>query len=129
KGGVAPVPGAGSGLGNTGNRRPAVSRSTLCARSTPQRLTPRARLTASCGRPRLPVGRPKGNDSNRHRGGPRQWKTSVRPETSPWGWAPMRSLARWSYRHRRLVVLGWLLALVGITLLSKAVGTAYSNDF
>jgi putative drug exporter of the RND superfamily len=41
----------------------------------------------------------------------------------------MRSLARWSYRHRRLVILGWLLALVGVTLLSKVVGTAYSNDF
>jgi putative drug exporter of the RND superfamily len=41
----------------------------------------------------------------------------------------MRGLARWSYRHRRLVVLGWVVALVGITLLSKAVGTGYSNDF
>jgi RND superfamily putative drug exporter len=41
----------------------------------------------------------------------------------------MRGLARWSYRHRRLVILGWLLALVGMTLISNAVGTAYSNDF
>src|SRR5262249_41547271 len=45
------------------------------------------------------------------------------------GGALMRGLARWSYRHRRLVVLGWVLALVGVTLISKAVGTAYSNDF
>ena len=27
------------------------------------------------------------------------------------------------------MILGWLLALVGMTLLVKAVGTAYSNDF
>ncbi len=41
----------------------------------------------------------------------------------------MRTLARFSFRHRRLVVAGWLVALVGMTLLTRAVGTAYSNSF
>ncbi len=41
----------------------------------------------------------------------------------------MRGLAAWSFRHRRIVVIGWLLALVLMSGLSKAVGTAYSNTF
>ena len=41
----------------------------------------------------------------------------------------MRRLARWSYQHRRLVVIGWLLTLVATTAISHAVGTAYSNSF
>ena len=41
----------------------------------------------------------------------------------------MRRLARWSFLHRRLVVVLWLLALVALTGASRAVGTAFSNDF
>ncbi|HWD72489.1 MAG TPA: MMPL family transporter, partial [Actinomycetota bacterium] len=41
----------------------------------------------------------------------------------------MRTLARFSFRHRWLVVAVWLVALVGITLLTRAVGTGYSNSF
>jgi RND superfamily putative drug exporter len=41
----------------------------------------------------------------------------------------MRTLARFSFRHRWLVVAVWLVALVGITVLTRAVGTGYSNSF
>jgi RND superfamily putative drug exporter len=41
----------------------------------------------------------------------------------------MRKLARFSFRHRWLVLAAWLVALVGMTLLSRVVGTGYSNDF
>jgi len=41
----------------------------------------------------------------------------------------MKSLATWCVRHRLAVVLLWLAALVGMTLLSQSVGTAYSNNF
>jgi RND superfamily putative drug exporter len=41
----------------------------------------------------------------------------------------MKSLATWCVRHRRVVVLLWIAALVGMTLLSQTVGTAYSNSF
>jgi RND superfamily putative drug exporter len=41
----------------------------------------------------------------------------------------MRSLATWCVRHRRLVVLFWVGVLVGVTVLSRAAGTDYSNSF
>jgi RND superfamily putative drug exporter len=41
----------------------------------------------------------------------------------------MRALASWSFRHRRLVVGGWLLVLLVVSLISRAVGPAYSNNF
>ena len=41
----------------------------------------------------------------------------------------MRELARWSFRHRKTVALLWLLALVALTGISRAVGTAYSDNF
>ena len=41
----------------------------------------------------------------------------------------MRELARWSFRHRRTVVLLWLLALISLSGISRAVGTAYSDNF
>jgi len=41
----------------------------------------------------------------------------------------MRALATWCVRHRRLVVLAWLSALVGMTALSMSVGSAYSSSF
>src|SRR3984957_11742383 len=41
----------------------------------------------------------------------------------------MRALATWCVRHRRLVLLFWIAALVVVSLISRAVGTNYSNSF
>ncbi len=41
----------------------------------------------------------------------------------------MKALASWCVRHRVIVLLLWLTALVGMTLISQSVGTAYSNSF
>ncbi len=41
----------------------------------------------------------------------------------------MKSLATWCVRHRVTVVVLWLIALVGMTVLSQSIGTAYSNSF
>src|SRR5690348_15669648 len=41
----------------------------------------------------------------------------------------MRTLARTCYVHRRLVVLGWVVAIVGVTLIHGAVGSSYSDNF
>ena len=41
----------------------------------------------------------------------------------------MRTLARWCFVHRRIVLLGWVLALVGITALHSAAGSAYTDNF
>src|SRR5947209_1729850 len=41
----------------------------------------------------------------------------------------MRPLARWCFTHRRLVVLGWLAAIVGLSAIHGAAGSAYSDDF
>jgi putative drug exporter of the RND superfamily len=41
----------------------------------------------------------------------------------------MPALAIWCVRHRRLVLLFWVIALVGTTLLSRGVGTAYNDSF
>ncbi|MDN3357535.1 MMPL family transporter [Actinomadura sp. DC4] len=41
----------------------------------------------------------------------------------------MSALARWCYRHRLIVVLLWLVAVGGLGVVSKAVGSAYSDNF
>ncbi|MDQ1396155.1 MAG: putative drug exporter of the superfamily, partial [Acidimicrobiaceae bacterium] len=41
----------------------------------------------------------------------------------------MRRVATWCYRHRRTVLALWLVALVGTTVVAKAVGAQYSNSF
>jgi RND superfamily putative drug exporter len=41
----------------------------------------------------------------------------------------MKSLATWCVRHRVAVVVLWLVALIGMTVVSLSVGTAYSNSF
>ena len=41
----------------------------------------------------------------------------------------MRSLARWSFTHRRWVIAGWLVALVAVTLIHSAAGSAYRDSF
>jgi putative drug exporter of the RND superfamily len=40
----------------------------------------------------------------------------------------MRTLAGWSVRHRRLVVTGWLVALIGLVGLSQSVGSSYKDS-
>jgi RND superfamily putative drug exporter len=41
----------------------------------------------------------------------------------------MKSLASWCVRHRVIVLLLWLAALLGTGFLSQSIGTAYSNSF
>jgi putative drug exporter of the RND superfamily len=41
----------------------------------------------------------------------------------------MKALAHWCVRHRVLVVVLWLTALVGTLSIGRAIGTAYSNNF
>ena len=41
----------------------------------------------------------------------------------------MRALAGWCVRHRRLVVTGWLVALIGLTVISQSVGSSYKDSF
>jgi putative drug exporter of the RND superfamily len=41
----------------------------------------------------------------------------------------VRRLARLCFTHRRLVVLGWVVALVGLTAIHSAAGSAYSDNF
>jgi RND superfamily putative drug exporter len=41
----------------------------------------------------------------------------------------MRNLARWSYRHRRLVVVLWLVLAIATTAVVSSAGTRYSNTF
>ena len=41
----------------------------------------------------------------------------------------MRTLARWCFVHRRIVLLGWIVALVGMTALHLAVGSHYTDNF
>src|SRR5690349_3457358 len=41
----------------------------------------------------------------------------------------MRGLARWSFTHRRTVVAAWIVALVALTGLHSAAGSAYKDSF
>ena len=41
----------------------------------------------------------------------------------------MASFARWCYRHRVIVVVGWLVVLVSVVGIERAVGSAYANNF
>src|SRR5712671_1178034 len=41
----------------------------------------------------------------------------------------MRGLAGWSVKHRRIVVTGWLVALIGLTGISQTVGSSYKDSF
>ena len=40
----------------------------------------------------------------------------------------MRTLARWCFSHRRIVVLGWIVALVGVTAIHSAAGSALQRQ-
>ena len=41
----------------------------------------------------------------------------------------MLKLARWSTTHRKYVLLGWVVLLLGVNLLAHSAGTKYSNNF
>src|ERR1700730_15200829 len=41
----------------------------------------------------------------------------------------MRAIAGWCVRHRRLVVTGWLVALIGLSVLSQSLGSSYKDSF
>jgi RND superfamily putative drug exporter len=41
----------------------------------------------------------------------------------------MRNFAAWCFRHRRLVLLGWLVLIAGVFGLSQVTGSAYSSSF
>jgi len=41
----------------------------------------------------------------------------------------MLKLARWSTTHRKYVVIGWLILLIGVNTLAQSAGTSYSNNF
>jgi putative drug exporter of the RND superfamily len=41
----------------------------------------------------------------------------------------MRALAKWSVRHRRLVVTAWLVGLIGLSVISQSVGSSYKDSF
>jgi RND superfamily putative drug exporter len=41
----------------------------------------------------------------------------------------MRALAGWCVQHRRIVVIGWLVALIGLSVISQSVGSAYKDSF
>jgi RND superfamily putative drug exporter len=39
------------------------------------------------------------------------------------------SLARWCFRHRKLVLAGWILALIVVTVVSRVAGISYATSF
>ncbi|HEX6460751.1 MAG TPA: MMPL family transporter [Thermoleophilaceae bacterium] len=41
----------------------------------------------------------------------------------------MRSLARWSFTHRRTVLAAWIVALIALTAIHSAAGSAYKDTF
>jgi RND superfamily putative drug exporter len=41
----------------------------------------------------------------------------------------MLKLARWSTTHRKYILLGWVVLLVGVNALAQSAGTSYSNNF
>jgi RND superfamily putative drug exporter len=41
----------------------------------------------------------------------------------------MRTLARWCFRHRWIVLLGWAVALVGLSAIHGAAGSNYKDEF
>jgi RND superfamily putative drug exporter len=41
----------------------------------------------------------------------------------------MRTLARWCFRHRWIVLIGWIVALVGLNVIHGAAGSDYKDEF
>jgi putative drug exporter of the RND superfamily len=41
----------------------------------------------------------------------------------------MRRFATWTTGHRKTVILGWIVALVGVGMIAGSVGSSFSEDF
>ena len=41
----------------------------------------------------------------------------------------MRTLARWCFQHRWIVLVGWLVALIGLSAIHGAAGSGYKDEF
>jgi RND superfamily putative drug exporter len=41
----------------------------------------------------------------------------------------LSGLARWCFRHRRIVAVGWVLAIAALVAITQSAGTAYSDSF
>ena len=41
----------------------------------------------------------------------------------------MAALARWCFRHRKIVLPAWLIALVLVGGIARSVGSSYTNNF
>ncbi len=41
----------------------------------------------------------------------------------------MRALAGWCVRNRRIVVIGWMVALIGLSVISQSIGSSYKDSF
>jgi RND superfamily putative drug exporter len=41
----------------------------------------------------------------------------------------MRSFATWITGHRKTVIIGWIVALIGVGMISGAVGADFSEEF
>jgi RND superfamily putative drug exporter len=41
----------------------------------------------------------------------------------------LRNLARWCFTHRRVVLLAWVVALIGLTAVHSSAGSAYNDNF
>ncbi len=50
-------------------------------------------------------------------------------ETSSQQYGSVARVAQWAVQHRRTVVIGWLVLLIGALGISAAIGTEYSNNF
>src|SRR5437763_9083581 len=41
----------------------------------------------------------------------------------------MRSLARWCYTHKVIVIVAWIATIVGVNAIKSGIGSAYSDNF
>src|ERR1700733_10407466 len=41
----------------------------------------------------------------------------------------MRKLATWCFRHKRITLVAWIVALAGLNVIHGAVGSAYTDNF
>ena len=41
----------------------------------------------------------------------------------------MRTLARWCFRHKWVVIAAWVIAAIGLNAIESGVGSAYSDNF
>ena len=44
-------------------------------------------------------------------------------------WRRMRGFATWTTGHRKTVIIGWIVALIGVGMIAGAVGSDFSEEF